>query len=271
MLQHSRMFGYRDERLMSVTRFYTTNRIYSNMIKIAEIDITLRDDIENGKNGEGIYFIERRLCDNEDGKIIPCAPSKTAMSNMEIMKPGRRVLPVGFDSPKTRSNESLLLEIDKLVSQYRTGEPRELAIEVNVDEIIPILNKVYELLQQDEDYSRFVDYEKFVTMLRYLVGDNKKGKKVVQFIVRKNRNLSKRRDNGMYQDAPDTTQDELKIAREVATDHPALILIQQNGKVEDGWSGAKFWWPVLVTQKNVKRAMFSLPEQNSMVRTRVKK
>lgn len=36
VLQHSRMFGYR-KKLLPVTRFYTTNRIHSNMEKITEI------------------------------------------------------------------------------------------------------------------------------------------------------------------------------------------------------------------------------------------
>lgn len=56
VLQHSRMFGYR-RKFLPVTRFYTTERIHSNMTKITEIDLALREDIATGKQGEGVYFI----------------------------------------------------------------------------------------------------------------------------------------------------------------------------------------------------------------------
>jgi len=60
VMQHSRMFGYRDKELLAITRFYTTRKIYESMVKITEIDVALRDDFENERFEDGVYFIERR-------------------------------------------------------------------------------------------------------------------------------------------------------------------------------------------------------------------
>ena len=59
--------------------------------------------------------------------------------------------------------------------------------------------------------------------------------------------------------SPDNgTQDGIP-AKKMAIDNPSLILIKQNGKAdkEYGWSGAPFWWPVLVTPKNVKSTVYA--------------
>ncbi|MEG0722500.1 MAG: Z1 domain-containing protein, partial [Lachnospiraceae bacterium] len=53
VMQHSRMFGYRGSELLAVTRFYTTRKIYESMVKITEIDVALRDDIENERFEDG--------------------------------------------------------------------------------------------------------------------------------------------------------------------------------------------------------------------------
>lgn len=60
VMQHSRMFGYRGNDLLSITRFYTTRKIYESMVKITEIDVALRDDIRHNRFEDGICFIERR-------------------------------------------------------------------------------------------------------------------------------------------------------------------------------------------------------------------
>lgn len=82
------MFGYR-KHLLPVTRFYTTERIHSNMEKITEIDIALREDIESGKQGSGVYFITRKEqdCKFGNGYIRPLEDSPdTGQSHFKKVK-----------------------------------------------------------------------------------------------------------------------------------------------------------------------------------------
>lgn len=103
VLQHSRMFGYRKE-LLPITRFYTTERIHSNMEKITEIDIALREDIESGKQGNGVYFITRKEQDSKygTGYIKPCSPEKIRVSDVLLLQGHKRLLPVGFTPVSVR-------------------------------------------------------------------------------------------------------------------------------------------------------------------------
>lgn len=262
VMQHSRMFGYRSKELLSVTRFYTTKRIYENMTKITEIDMELREDIENGRFEEGIYFL-RKDEDTKSGKIVPCSPSKVLLSNIIMLRSARRLLPIGF-TPIAKSyaskisrdiNKRLLLLMDE---NYKND------ILVPLDEMEGIINLAYSAIKPDDGAARFVSLERFLTTMRYLAGDDKK----LHLIVRRGRNISKFKKGTVYQDAPDTahgSQDELTIARKVAIDYPALIMIHQNGEAE-GWIGSEFWWPVLVAPKNINRIIFALPEQQGRIR-----
>ena len=38
---------------------------------------------------------------------------------------------------------------------------------------------------------------------------------------------------------------------------PALILLQQQGTKEDGWSGHQFWWPILAAPGTVEPCVFA--------------
>ena len=83
---------------------------------------------------------------------------------------------------------------------------------------------------------------------------------VVWILVRKDRSLSRTVSTGshaVYSDAPDTTRSEGAIARQVAIDHPMLMMIRENGEEEQGWRGTAFYWPVIVAQQDVQTAIFA--------------
>jgi hypothetical protein len=56
---------------------------------------------------------------------------------------------------------------------------------------------------------------------------------------------------------PDTTRTEGAVARQFAIDMPMLMLIRQNGQVDEGWNGTPFYWPVIVAQQNTRTAIFA--------------
>ena len=118
VLQHSRMFGYR-KHLLPVTRFYTTERIHSNMEKITEIDIALREDIESGKQGSGVYFITRKEQDSKfgDGYIKPCSPDKIRVSDVVFLRGHKRLLPVGFSPVCKTTYDKITKNIERTLSE----------------------------------------------------------------------------------------------------------------------------------------------------------
>lgn len=254
VLQHSRMFGYR-KALLPVTRFYTTSRIHSNMEKITEIDSALREDIESGKQGNGVYFITKKSQDRIYGLggIKPCSPEKIRVSDVILLKSQRRILPIGF-TPKSKD---ISVKADKEIGLYLKS--------LNIDEksdgkMIPlesaekIIGILYSAINKDIDDTRFISEDEFKMTLRYLVGDNH----CLPVIIRINRFISKYRDRDgikTLSDSPDTPTPYDK-AKEIAIDLPVLMLFQETDKAQ-GWGNRPFWWPVIVVPKNVTKTIYA--------------
>jgi hypothetical protein len=59
-------------------------------------------------------------------------------------------------------------------------------------------------------------------------------------------------------DAPDDGRNDTKPSREKAVDRPVLVLTRQDGRVEQGWRGTPFYWPVLVLPQNMQSGIYTL-------------
>lgn len=263
VMQHSRMFGYRGKELLSITRFYTTRKIYESMVKITEIDVALRDDIKNERFEDGLCFIERRGDSVSTAKIVPCSPSKISVSNVVYLKPSSRILPVGF-LPKAKAiSDKVVKNVDSMIDSIMPrGQKKEIIIDIMMAE--KLIEEVYTCLVPDENTDRFVEADKMISILRYV--SKQAGK--CNLIVRRNRNMSKyTKDGARYIDSPDNGQDERKLAREISIEIPSLILIHQNGDSEC-WKGREFWWPILTLPKNTPKTIYALPDIDGRIRRR---
>lgn len=251
VLQHSRMFGYRKE-LLPVTRFYTTERIHSNMEKITEIDNSLRKDIEDGKQGNGVYFITRREQADEYGKgyIKPCSPDKIQVSDIRLLESYKRILPVGFSPVCKTEFEKTDKKIEFILSEKPTNKTGEILFDI--DDAEKLLELIYSTFKEDEENSRFVSVEEMKTSLRYFANFNK-----VYCIVFRDRNNAKYRKDGRLHDSPFTAHgSEKEKIEELAKEVPVIALYKEKGKKE-GWDGRAFWWPVLVAPKNVPKTIYA--------------
>ena len=262
VMQHSRMFGYRGNDFLSITRFYTTRKIYESMVKITEIDVALRDDIRHNRFEDGICFIERRGDTASTAKIVPCSPSKISVSNVVYLKPSSRILPIGFLAKAKAISDKVVREVNLMIDSIM---PREQKREVIIDIVKAekLIEKVYSCLVPDENTERFVEYDKMISILRYVSKQSEK----CYLIVRRNRNMPKYKKGMRYIDSPDTGQDEQKLAREISIDMPCLILLHQNG-VAEGWKGREFWWPILTLPKNTPKTIYALPNVDGRIRKR---
>lgn len=251
VLQHSRMFGYR-KKFLPVTRFYTTERIHSNMEKITEIDIALREDIESGKQGNGVYFITRKEQDSKYGRgdIIPCSPDKIRASDIVLLNSHKRLLPIGFSPVCKTTYNNISKKIEKLLGECRKINKNTYLLHIEIME--KLLSLVYETFEADDESDRFIPVEEMITYLRYFIKDDY----YVYCTVYRDLNTAKYRNDGRLQDSPDTGQSHLKYAKELAVDNPCLILCQENG-TNEGWNDRAFWWPVLVAPKNVSKTIYA--------------
>lgn len=259
VLQHSRMYGARTLEDMSVTRLYTSNRIYNALLSMHEFDSALRkafeSDIHNGD--DGVVFIER----DAKGIIKPCAPNKILITSTHTIRPYSRFLPKGFQTKAKMHIQQTVSEIDRIIEEASNNiinQPFLLNVE-QACRIIDLINLTYEYGERYENKGLEWDYVTFKAILRYLQLNirNPELRGKIFCYVQKGRKLSRMKNNGSFSDAPDDGKTDGVIARNIASETACLILLKQNGAKENGWRDAEFWWPILMTPQNSKSAVFA--------------
>lgn len=257
VLQHSRMYGYR-RSLLAVTRFYTSPRIRSAMQKMEEFDSALRKSIEDGSD-KSVQFIST----STDGKIVPCNPNKTLISDIQILKTNTRLLPIGFTAPKKKGKYNITPVITALDSKveeligFNADQPKLISLEM----AIQILREIEKTLTFDINEAEPFNWDMACASLIYLSNQSKgdsKGK--VWLWAANNRNSSRKASIGSHStfiETPDSSKTEGVIANQFAEENPILFLLRQNGKKEKGWDENPFYWPVIRAQKKVQTVIFA--------------
>lgn len=249
VLQHSRMFGYRSKKDLAVTRLYTTVDLYDRMKKINDFDTKLREDFENGCFEHGVVFISK----DENGRIIPCSPDKVRISNTQVLKPGKTTTIVGFHTGYKTNIKSDIENIDRILMENNNGKI-EGNYKISKKEACEIISIIYKTIEIESKNT--IEENMFLSLINYLSND------YVNIFAATNRNINRLRETSRYySDMPYNRDHDLKIAKEIAVDEPTLMLMKQNGLVENGWRGAEFYWPVVVSPKNINTAVFSGSEK----------
>ena len=253
VLQHSRMFGSRPEEDLAVTRFYTPLIIYSIMERINEFDNALREAFEKEAQS-GVVFI----CTDPSNRIIPCSPNKISLSSTTTLTPHKRMLPVGFQTDYKTKIRSTLEELDRVITNKILAGDKNKPFLIELSLAQSIIDMIYDILVFEPD--RGWDVKAFKACMEFLSrnSDNPKTQGKVWCLVRTGRKISRFKDDDKsFSNAPDTPQDELKIAKQVAIDIPTLMLLRQEGLKEQGWMDSPFWWPVLVAPQKTRPVIFA--------------
>lgn len=265
VLQHARMYGARSMEDMAVMRLHTTPFIYKILARINELDEQLRQWFIEGKDKQG----SNAIFVGYDKHIKPCASSKIKISSTQLLKPQKRILPVGFwTSGKTAIKKPMEQIRDLIVTAPGYGDKDSdgfFAIEKDrVIEIIKLIESTYVYNDKFLNSDRKNDINEMLCALEYCA-DKSDGK--IWALHREDRNMNRIRENGGFIDAPEDGRTDLKPARAKATDAPVVMFIQQNGARKDengeniGWNGAPFYWPVLLTQADINTVMFALDQK----------
>lgn len=249
VLQHSRMFGYRSKKDLAVTRLYTTTDLYDRMAKINEFDSKLREDFEQGHLEKGVVFISR----DENGKIIPCSPEKIKISNTQVLKPGKTSTIVGFQTGYKSYIKKDIEIIDKILMENNNGKI-EGTYKISKEEALKIISIIYKTIELESKHA--IDEKTFLSLINFL------SHKEVNIFGATNRNINRlRRTSRYYSDMPYNRDHDLMASKKMAQTEPTLMLMKQNGLLENGWRGAEFYWPVLVVPENIDTAVYSASEK----------
>ncbi len=249
VLQHARMYGYRAQNDLAVTRFYTTALIYSRMDTIHQFDSALRAAFEQGGHNNGVVFIRR----DPANEVTACSPNKILLSRITTLRPNGRLLPAGF--LPTANSPALSGQIDTLLAGVDPN-PAALTYTLPIATAEQIIDRIAQSLTMDAD-SEF-DFNGMKAAMSYMAASNPNAGEVGQVVclVRRARQDRKRRANGRLQNAPYGEADDNAI-QAIRGARPALYLYREEGQTAHGWNDRAFFWPVLTPPQNMQPVIFS--------------
>jgi hypothetical protein len=245
-LQHSRMYGARPKADIAVTRFYTSRAVYIRLRQIHDLETTLREAFESSAQDGAVVFIKS----DRAGGVVPCAPSKIALSDIVTLRPSDILLPTGFDTVASSNLAPSIRRIDAMVPPacLNTGRFAEIDLEAAIqviDQVEPTL-----VFNGASDF----DWGAMRALLRYHV-DRSGG--AIAILCETDRRLS-RAASGDRTGLSILGSEKLRaLVRDPGRAKPALILLKQIGGSELGWKAGPFWWPMLAVTRHAAPCVFA--------------
>lgn len=248
VLQHSRMYGNRDREDLAVTRFYTSRAVYSRLYKINAFENALRQGFENGAHDNGVVFIQT---DARDG-IKPCAPNKILLSDVTAVRPLGMLLPTGFSTEGGTKMANIQRTLDVLIRQGWRDKDRFFDLELE-----RALSIVDEIAKSMKFEGEVFDWDAFRALLIYYSSHEGGGPEQPLVYAITGRNLSREKSGDRTGLSILGTEDARRRVQDPTRKRPLLVLLQQAGKKEQGWSGYPFWWPILAAPASAKPCVFA--------------
>ncbi len=248
VLQHSRMYGNRDRRDLAVTRFYTSRDVYDRLFTINEFENALREAFESGAHEQGVVFIQADAAN----RVRPCAPNKLLLSNVVAVRPSGLYLPTGFQTRTGRELAAAERYLNVLIPKGTRDTQRFVEIDRGTAlHIIAIVEKTLEF--SDNEF----EWDAMRGLLDYYSDVRDGGDGKVLMLAETGRKLSRERSG----DKSGLSILGGGVIRNLVLDplrsKPALVLLQQEGSRDLGWSGHQFWWPILAAPGTVEPCVFA--------------
>lgn len=248
VLQHSRMYGNRDRRDLAVTRFYTSHDVYDRLYTINEFENALREAFESGDHERGVVFIQA----DADKRVRPCAPNKVLLSNVVTVKPKGLYLPTGF---QTRSGQDMKTS-QRILNEIIPSESlnKKAFIEIGLKKAQRIIDIVQETFEfADAEF----EWDAMRSLLDYYSDVKRGGNGNVLLMAETGRKLSRLASGDKSGKSIIGGEEIRSLVLDPSRTKPALILLQQEGTKELGWSGHKFWWPIFAAPGTVEPCVFA--------------
>ncbi|RBP17313.1 Z1 domain-containing protein [Roseiarcus fermentans] len=247
VLQHSRMYGNRDRRDLAVTRFYTSRAVYDRLFTINALEGSLRKAFETGAHDAGVVFIQS----DSERRVRPCAPNKVLLSNVVAVSPDDMLLPSDFQTKGGAIMANIQADLDRLIApEWRdTGD----FVAVDREIAITIIDSIAKSMEFDT-----VEFEwgAMRGLIDYYAAVAQGGDGQILIYVETGRKLSRAASG----DKSGRSILGTALRKKVLDDHrskPALILLQQVGGRELGWTAHNFWWPIFAAPTDAEPCVFA--------------
>ncbi|RKZ51487.1 MAG: hypothetical protein DRR08_29230 [Candidatus Parabeggiatoa sp. nov. 2] len=234
VLQHARMYGYRQNELAAI-RIYLPQALAARFCDIHRIDNSMREMCQS--EHKAIRAIA--LTENVRRLTRPNVLNRNTV-NLHTYLGGRQYFPhLPISSPDELGNQTK--ELDEILSQYK---PREI-YDVTIDDILQILSFKF----ATPSYSDSWEDELISEALSFLKNMDEYGDRATLVIVNRKADIYKSESRDFREIAAILPQS-TKIMFKVQPNCPALFMTRLNGKKlpdspAQSWHDEPFWIPVV--------------------------
>jgi hypothetical protein len=247
VLQHSRMYGNRDRRDLAVTRFYTSRAVYDRLYTINEFENTLRRAFEDGAHDQGVVFIQTDAA----RRVRACAPNKVLLSDVVSVSESSMLLPSDFQTRAGSAMAAIQAKLDKLVKpEWRdTGD----FVEIDRKTAFAIIDAIEQSMEFD---TVEFEWDAMRALIDYYADVENGGDGKVLLLAETGRRLSRSGSGDKSGRSILGTALRGKVLN-TSRAKPTLVLLQQEGGRELGWTAHHFWWPIFAAPSNAKPCVFA--------------
>ncbi|WP_104839097.1 Z1 domain-containing protein [Sinorhizobium fredii] len=247
VLQHSRMYGNRDRRDLAVTRFYTSRAVYDRLYTINALEESLRTAFKNGAHDAGVVFIQSDAA----RRIRPCAPNKILLSDVVAVSPNDMLLPSDFQTKGGAAMTKVQAELDRLIKP----EWRNIDDFVSVDRTTALA--IVDAIQQSMEFDTVeFEWNAMRGLIDYYADVAQGGDGKILIWAETGRKLSRSGSGDKSGRSILGTALRKKILDEPRS-KSALVLLQQEGGRDLGWTAHKFWWPLFAAPTDAEPCVFA--------------
>ncbi len=247
VLQHSRMYGNRDLRDLAVTRFYTSRAVYDRLYTINSLENALRKAFESGAHDAGVVFLQA----DSTRRVRPCAPNKVVLSDVVAVSPNDMLLPTDFQTRGGTQMTSIQGKLEKLIKpEWRdSGEFFTMTRET----AYAIIDTIKQSMEFD---SVEFEWSAMRALIDYYSDEDRGGDGTILVFAETGRKLSRSGSGDKSGRSILGTALRRKVLDEPRS-KPALVLLQQEGGRELGWTAHHFWWPIFAAPTDAEPCIFA--------------
>lgn len=247
VLQHSRMYGKRDLRDLAVTRFYTSRAVFDRLYTINSLENALRSAVETGGHDASVVFIQS---DASTG-IRPCAPNKIILSNIVAVSPTNLLLPTDFQTKGGATMSAIQKKLEDLIKpEWRDSGS---FVEVDHKTAFAIIDAIKQSMEFDT--VKF-EWGAMRGLIDYYSNEGREGDGKILVWAETGRKIS-RKASGDKSGRSILGTALRRTILDVPRSMPALVLLQQEGGRELGWTKHRFWWPIFAAPTDAEPCVFA--------------
>ncbi len=247
VLQHSRMYGNRNRRDLAVTPILYVPCSLRPPVYDQRIREHAAKCVRKGAHDQGVVFIQS----DASRRVRPCAPNKVLLSDVVAVSENSMLLPTDFQTRGGSAMAAIQKKLDKLIDP--NWRDKDTFFEIDRKTALNIIDTIAESMEFDNVE---FEWEAMRALIDYYSGPERAGDGKVLVIAETGRRLDRIKSGDKSGRSILGTALRTKVLN-AKRDKPTLVLLQQEGGRDRGWTAHHFWWPVLALPSGAEPCVFA--------------